>query len=164
VRFKLVLDAGRDDRHLPRSHTCFFTLDLPAYTSADALRKKLLYAARHCTAIDNDGAASGTLLHDPEEADAAEDAAADADGPPLPWEAEAGDSAAAAAQGGRAAGTHAPFHEAGHRTVAGGAKKPCVVKGPADAEAGWATCPVRYYVDWPDGPGPAGDPAEPVRV
>ena len=68
------LPAGRDFRHmkidryhapgpvnnyLPVSHTCFFTIDLPVYTTKDAMRNKLLYAITHCTAIDLDGTASG---------------------------------------------------------------------------------------------------------
>jgi len=66
------LPSGRDWRHMkitkynppglvnnymPISHTCFFTIDLPPYTTKDAMRQKLLYAITHCTAIDLDGAA-----------------------------------------------------------------------------------------------------------
>ena len=68
------LPAGRDFRHmkitryhtpgpvnnyLPISHTCFFTIDLPVYTTKEAMRNKVLYAITHCTAIDLDGSASG---------------------------------------------------------------------------------------------------------
>jgi len=42
------------DESLPVSHTCFFSIDLPAYTSYDTLRKKLLYAILNCQAIDVD--------------------------------------------------------------------------------------------------------------
>ena len=31
-------------RYLPRAHTCFFSLELPRYTSKDTLRSKLLTA------------------------------------------------------------------------------------------------------------------------
>ncbi|OMJ70944.1 hypothetical protein SteCoe_30969 [Stentor coeruleus] len=66
------LPSGKDWRHMkitrynpngpvnnfmPVSHTCFFTLDLPAYTTKEAMRQKLLYAITHCTAIDLDGSA-----------------------------------------------------------------------------------------------------------
>ena len=40
---------------LPASHTCGFTLDLPAYSSEAALSRKLLFAITHCQNIDTDG-------------------------------------------------------------------------------------------------------------
>ena len=36
------------------AHTCFFTLDLPAYTTEDSLREHLLYAIHNCQDIDAD--------------------------------------------------------------------------------------------------------------
>jgi hypothetical protein len=42
------------DNYLPASHTCYFTLDLPEYSSKDILREKLLFAIQHCKAIDTD--------------------------------------------------------------------------------------------------------------
>jgi hypothetical protein len=51
--------SGNVNNYLPVSHTCFFTLDLPRYTTKEAMRSKLLYAITHCTAIDLDGTASG---------------------------------------------------------------------------------------------------------
>jgi len=42
------------DIMLPSSHTCFFTLDLPNYSSIDVLRNKLLYAINNCVSIDTD--------------------------------------------------------------------------------------------------------------
>ena len=51
--------AGNVNNYLPVSHTCFFTIDLPSYTTKEAMRSKLLYAITHCTAIDLDGTASG---------------------------------------------------------------------------------------------------------
>lgn len=45
------------DNYLPVSHTCFFTLDLPKYSSIEIMREKLLYAIINCKAIDLDGAA-----------------------------------------------------------------------------------------------------------
>ena len=155
VRFKLCLDQSLDDRHLPRSHTCFFTLDLPRYTSAKTLRKKLLYAARHCSTIDNDTAASGRLLDD---ADAMEDGerdcheAAEAAETVLPYES---DDALLATDGPPLDGGHKPFLPPGAHAMAaatpGGISLPCTVVGPAEAAAGWSTCPVRYRVKWDGG-------------
>lgn len=45
---------GIDD-FLPVSHTCFFSLELPAYTSEAVLREKLRYAIYNCQEIDGDG-------------------------------------------------------------------------------------------------------------
>jgi len=45
------------DNYLPVSHTCFFTLDLPNYSSKEIMKEKLLYAIINCKAIDLDGAA-----------------------------------------------------------------------------------------------------------
>lgn len=36
-----------DDEHLPVSHTCFNILDLPAYSSKEILKAKLLEAIQH---------------------------------------------------------------------------------------------------------------------
>jgi hypothetical protein len=49
--------SGPVDNYLPVSHTCFFTIDLPAYSSKEVMHDKLLYAITHCQAIDLDGAA-----------------------------------------------------------------------------------------------------------
>ena len=46
--------SGIVDNYLPVSHTCFFTLDLPCYTSKQVMREKLVYAITHCQAIDLD--------------------------------------------------------------------------------------------------------------
>jgi len=42
------------DKRLPVSHTCFFSIDLPAYTSKELLQTRLLYAIENCVAIDAD--------------------------------------------------------------------------------------------------------------
>lgn len=39
---------------LPESHTCFFQIDIPNYTSYNILKEKLTYAIENCQAIDND--------------------------------------------------------------------------------------------------------------
>jgi len=46
------------DESLPISHTCFFSIDLPNYTSYAAMKKKIVYAIYNCTAIDVDFNAS----------------------------------------------------------------------------------------------------------
>ena len=53
--------SNHPDISLPLSHTCFFTLDVPPYSSSEILYKKLLYAIRFCNEIDNDYTASGAL-------------------------------------------------------------------------------------------------------
>lgn len=49
--------SGRNgpDNYLPDAHTCFFTLDLPQYSTVDICHEKLLYAITHCVAVDGDG-------------------------------------------------------------------------------------------------------------
>lgn len=42
------------DGMLPISHTCFFSLDLPMYSTYEALRSKVLFAIVNCQAIDTD--------------------------------------------------------------------------------------------------------------
>lgn len=39
---------------LPQAHTCYFTIDLPKYSSKDAMRKQILYAVENCLSIDED--------------------------------------------------------------------------------------------------------------
>jgi len=43
-----------EDARLPTSHTCFFSLHLPKYSSEEILRKRLLYAISNCVALDAD--------------------------------------------------------------------------------------------------------------
>ncbi|MES1917773.1 MAG: hypothetical protein MHM6MM_009479 [Cercozoa sp. M6MM] len=45
------------DAALPVSHTCFFSMELPNYSSDETMREKLLYAVHNCQAIDTDFAA-----------------------------------------------------------------------------------------------------------
>ncbi|KAH9259441.1 hypothetical protein BASA81_002484 [Batrachochytrium salamandrivorans] len=47
------------DSLLPRSHTCYFSLDLPRYSSEEVLRRKLLFAIENCTEIDADQTTTG---------------------------------------------------------------------------------------------------------
>jgi len=43
------------DGSLPIAHTCFFTIDIPRYSSEEIMREKFLYAVKFCQAIDTDG-------------------------------------------------------------------------------------------------------------
>ena len=63
TRFTLTaLHGGKNqDEYLPVSHTCFFQLDLPAYSRKEIMREKLLYAITHCRAIDIDHVTSETF-------------------------------------------------------------------------------------------------------
>jgi hypothetical protein len=60
-KFKLTKlnKGGNIDDYLPVSHTCFFQLDLPSYSTKEIMRDKLLYAITHCQAIDLDRIAEG---------------------------------------------------------------------------------------------------------
>ena len=48
------LDVRRPDNNYPMSHTCFFILDLPSYSSPEKLHDRLLYAIHNCQDIDTD--------------------------------------------------------------------------------------------------------------
>lgn len=48
------LQKDDPDGYYPTSHTCFFAIDLPQYSSQEVLRQRLLYAITHCQAIDAD--------------------------------------------------------------------------------------------------------------
>ena len=49
-----IKSHGNPDLALPTSHTCFFSIDLPRYSSYEVLKNKLEYAITHCQAIDTD--------------------------------------------------------------------------------------------------------------
>ena len=46
--------ASQPDGFYPVAHTCFFSLELPAYTTAAICHARLLYAITHCQDIDVD--------------------------------------------------------------------------------------------------------------
>ena len=50
-----IMSHGNPDVALPTSHTCFFSIDIPRYTTYDIMKNKLKYAITHCQAIDTDG-------------------------------------------------------------------------------------------------------------
>ena len=42
------------DSYFPLAHTCFFSLELPSYSSLEIMKNKLRYAIYNCQAIDGD--------------------------------------------------------------------------------------------------------------
>jgi len=54
MKFKLMPSQVDNDQILPVSHTCFFSLELPRYSSLAVMRAKLQYSIANCTAIDAD--------------------------------------------------------------------------------------------------------------
>ena len=42
------------DSYLPKAHTCFFQLELPAYSSSEVCRQRLLYAISNCQEVDGE--------------------------------------------------------------------------------------------------------------
>ncbi|CAF4021260.1 unnamed protein product, partial [Rotaria sp. Silwood1] len=46
------------------SHTCFFTLDLPAYSTTDIMYERLNYAITCCSSIDGDGTVNNAFNDD----------------------------------------------------------------------------------------------------
>ena len=44
----------KPDQYLPKAHTCFFSLNLPNYSSKELLAEKLRYAITQCTEMDAD--------------------------------------------------------------------------------------------------------------
>jgi hypothetical protein len=46
-----VWDGGRNSNALPITHTCFFSIELPHYTSVEQLRTKILFAITNCVSI-----------------------------------------------------------------------------------------------------------------
>ena len=58
------LDRPKPDGAYPSAHTCFFSFDLPEYSSATIMREKLLYAISNCLAIDADDSESARRAAD----------------------------------------------------------------------------------------------------
>ena len=50
----LAKAAANPDAYLPIAHTCFFSIDIPRYTTQDVMTERLLYAITNCQAIDTD--------------------------------------------------------------------------------------------------------------
>jgi hypothetical protein len=54
-----TLETSTPDHHFPVSHTCFFSVEWPRYTSFKVAKEKLLYAIVNCTDMDMDATAEG---------------------------------------------------------------------------------------------------------
>merc|ERR1712134_152515 len=50
--------ASDPDKTFPLAHTCFFSVDIPRYTSTEIITTKFKYAMAACTSIDADGGAA----------------------------------------------------------------------------------------------------------
>lgn len=61
-RFKLQsFNRLPADSYLPIAHTCFFSLELPRYSTIEIMKEKLRYAIFNCTAIDGDDTSIGMM-------------------------------------------------------------------------------------------------------
>jgi hypothetical protein len=59
-RFKLQsFGKSPPDSYLPISHTCFFSIELPRYSTLEIMKEKLRYAIYNCQAIDGDDTSVG---------------------------------------------------------------------------------------------------------
>ena len=54
-RFKILKSYRQPaDAQFPVAHTCFFSLELPAYSSVEVMKERLQFAIFNCEAIDGD--------------------------------------------------------------------------------------------------------------
>lgn len=56
---KMKISRSGNTDALPMSHTCFFSLDLPNYSSKDIMKQRITYAIYNCIAIDGDETSTG---------------------------------------------------------------------------------------------------------
>ena len=52
------------DSYLPVAHTCFFSIELPSYSSKEVLQRRLLYAIHNCQEVDGDETGIGMRAGD----------------------------------------------------------------------------------------------------
>jgi len=50
------------NKFLPVTHTCFFSIEMPAYTSLDAMTDRIRYSMLNCAAIDGDSARQNEVI------------------------------------------------------------------------------------------------------
>ena len=50
---------GNPDQYFPVAHTCFFSIELPRYSTKDIAYAKLLWAVNNCVSIDADNTREG---------------------------------------------------------------------------------------------------------
>jgi len=54
-RFKIQsFNSSPADQYYPVAHTCFFSLELPRYSTLDIMKEKIRYAIYNCQEIDGD--------------------------------------------------------------------------------------------------------------
>lgn len=58
-KMRILSVVGEDanlkpDQYLPKAHTCFFSINLPKYSTKSIMRNKLIYAITSCTEMDAD--------------------------------------------------------------------------------------------------------------
>jgi len=58
--------SDNKDSFFPLAHTCFFQIDLPRYSSIDAMTRRVLWAMESCASIDDDSHSMSTVSHMPE--------------------------------------------------------------------------------------------------
>lgn len=54
-RHVINLYRGLGEKSFPKSHTCFFTIDMPEYKDYDVMVERITYAIETCGEIDDDG-------------------------------------------------------------------------------------------------------------
>jgi len=61
---RLSVSSSDPNHSFPQAHTCFFTIDLPEYSTLEAMSLKVRYAIENCTAIDTDNHAGDFQVDD----------------------------------------------------------------------------------------------------
>jgi len=61
--------GGNPDAFFPIAHTCFFSVEMPCYTSLDIMTQKILWAMNNCSSIDADGGPMGQRPVGPTDSD-----------------------------------------------------------------------------------------------
>jgi len=54
-----TMEAAQPDSRLPVAHTCFFSMELPRYSTARVCQERLRYAVMNCVDIDADTSGEG---------------------------------------------------------------------------------------------------------
>jgi len=55
TKFKITnhnASAANPDAYMPVAHTCFFSIEMPGYTTIDTMYNRLIYAITHCTSFE----------------------------------------------------------------------------------------------------------------
>jgi len=60
--FHRAFEQDKINRALPISHTCFFSIELPKYSTLDIMTERVTYAMVNCSAVDGDGERQHDIL------------------------------------------------------------------------------------------------------